>query len=77
MPSYRLSNRGVEFDHFRVSCKNALTQYKTETELPRSMVAYNFQNISYKKDLFVVNKEKGIRKLYFDPTKRLSLLQES
>ena len=48
-----------------------------QIELPRNKVGYDIQNISYKKDLLVLNEEKEIIKLYFDPTKRLNLLQES
>ena len=62
MPNSRLPNKGVEFDHFRFVFKNAPKQYKTEIEPPRNKVGYDFENISQKIDLLVLNKEKEIRK---------------
>ena len=35
------------------------------------------QWFNYAEDAFVLDEEKDIKKIYFDPTKRLNLLQES
>ena len=35
------------------------------------------QWFNYVEDAFILDKEKAIKKIYFDPTKRLNLLQES
>lgn len=42
-------------------CKNAPGQYKTELEKPGSKIKYGIQNISYKKHLLVLNKEKKVK----------------
>ena len=42
-------------------CKNAPGQYKTELEKPGSKIKYDTQNISYKKHLLVLNKEKKVK----------------
>ena len=75
MPNYRLPNKGAEFDHFRFFCKNAPNQYKTEIEPPHSKAGYNVQKHRLEKDLLVLHKEKEIKKISFDPTRRLDLLQ--
>ena len=35
------------------------------------------QWFNYVENAFILDKEKAIKKIYFDPTKRLNLLQES
>ena len=75
MPNYRLPNKGAEFDHFRFFCKNAPNQYKTEIEPPHNKAGYNVQKHKLEKDLLVLNKEKEIKKISFDPTRRLDLPQ--
>ena len=51
-------------------------QYKNEIVPPGNKVRYNVQNIDFTKDLFLLNEEKEVKKIYFDLTKRLNLLQE-
>ena len=77
IPNYRLPNKGVQFDHFLFLCEDAPRQYKNQIVPPRNKVGYNVQNMSYTKDFLVLNEGKEIKKIYFDPTERLNLLQES
>ena len=61
MPNYQLANTGVEFDFFRFFCDGAPTQYKQVTESPKNKSGYAVQNLSYKRDVLVLDEEKELK----------------
>ena len=77
LPFFRIKGRGLYFDQFKFFCEGAPPQYKKLIELPNNMVGYIAQWFNYVEDTFILDEEKTIKNFYFDPTKRLNLLQES
>ena len=65
------------FDHFNFFCEGTQSQYKNFIEPPNKRAGYIVQWFNYLEDAFILDEEKAIKKIYFDSTKRLNLLQES
>ena len=60
-PNYRLPNSGDEFNVFSFFCDGAPTQYQQVP--PRNKSGYAIQNLSYKRDVLVLDEEKEIKKI--------------
>ena len=76
IPNYKLPNKGVEFNHFRLFCQNAPSQNKNEIVLPCNKVGYNMQTNNCKGKNACPKPRKKDEKIYFDQRKKLNLLQE-
>ena len=78
LPFFRIKGRGLSFDQFKFFCEGAPSQYKNLIEPLRNRAGYIVQWCDYIEDAFILDKGRPtIKKFYFDPTKGLSLLQES
>ena len=76
LPFFRIKERGSYFDQFNFFCEGAPSQHKKIIEPPNDRVRYIVQWFNYVENAFILDEEKVIKKIYFDPTKRLNLLQE-
>ena len=76
LPFFRIKKRGLYFDQVRFFCEGTPSQYKKIIEPPKNRAGYIMQWFTYAEDAFILDEEKAIKN-YFNPTKRLNLLQES
>ena len=58
-------------------CEGDPSQYKIVIEPPKNRTGYTVQWFNYVENALILDEEKAIKKIYFDPTKSLNLLQES
>ena len=58
-------------------CEGDPSQYKIVIEPPKNRTGYTVQWFNYVENALTLDEEKAIKKIYFDPTKSLNLLQES
>ena len=77
LPFFRIKGRGLYFDQFRLFWEGAPSQYKKIIEPPKNKAGYIVQWFNFVEDAFILDKEKTIKRNYFDPIKRPNLLQES
>ena len=77
LPFFRLKGRDLYFDQFKFFCEGVPSQYKEIIEPPNNRLRYIVQWFNYVEDAFILDEEKAIKKIYFDPRKKLNLLQES
>ena len=76
LPFFRIKGRGLYFDEFRYFWGTP-SQYKKIIKPPKHRAGYIVQWFNYVEDAFILDEEKAIRKIYFDLTMRLNVLQES
>ena len=76
VPFFRIKRRGLYYDQFEFFCKRAPSQYKKIIEPPKNRTGYIVQWFNYMEDAAILDAEKAIKKVYFNPKKRLKLLQE-
>ena len=77
LPFFRIKGRGLYFDQFRFFCEGTPSQYKKLIKPSNNRLGYIVQWFNYVEDAFILDEEKAIRKIYFDLTMRLNVLQES
>ena len=58
-------------------CEGDPSQYKIVIKPPKNRTGYTVQWFNYVENALTLDEEKAIKKIYFDPTKSLNLLQES
>ena len=58
-------------------CEGDPSQCKIVIEPPKNRTGYTVQWFNYVENALTLDEEKAIKKIYFDPTKSLNLLQES
>ena len=58
-------------------CEGDPSQYKIVIEPPKNRTGYTVQWFNYVENALTLDEEKAIKKIYFDPTNCLNLLQES
>ena len=58
-------------------CEGDPSQYKIVIKPPKNRTGYTVQWFNYVENALILDEEKAIKKIYFDPTKSLNLFQES
>ena len=59
---FRIKGRCLNFDHFKLFCEGAPSQYKNLIEPPNKRARYIVQRLNYIEDAFILDKEKAIKK---------------
>ena len=72
LPFFRIKGRGLYFDQFRFFCEGAPSRYKKIIEPPKNRAGYIVQWFNYVEDAFILDEEKTIKKIYFDPTEPIA-----